>query len=323
MTRLGKMLLAPSALLAGVSAAHAGPCDIVDARTTSVVSAPAAGAYDVFDPVRAETSFQVTLENTEVTRQNCRVVFLTPTGTGLATALGSPDELRFDIRRENGTGRLTVAEGSATLNPRTSVNLDGNSEQTVNFIYSPRAREFDEPGAYSATVTIATFVQQDPAVILDEAVLNVSTLIEAQGNLFVAVERRPGTDDAFKTAFLDFGTIEKSERGVRLSFVVQSNGRYQFQVASENGGRLVLENGEEAVAGFDNFIEYTVNREAVSDTPEDLADVFDPTRFRGDRRNFLVLISRGPNRRRDLNTLEGKLAGRYSDTLTFTIVPRE
>jgi hypothetical protein len=317
-----------AALLSGglftAGPALAGPCDIANINPASPITAPQGGGfYDVFSTDPQNVQFRVTIENDTPDDQQCRVIFeLASGGTELQQG-GGTDTLDFDLRSNNGNNSFLVPAGDRP--PGRNFNVDANSQRGRNYRFFIDEEQFVAPGTYERTVTVSTFIRNRRGNILDQATVVFRTEVEPQGALFISVLGAPDPQATaqFKTAFLDFGNITKTNNTGEVRFLIQSNSGFDLEVSSQNDGemRLFGIGGLNAVNGFSDAISYTVNGESLSTTPVPFFDQQNGTSQEGARQTFTIELDTGPDTRSDIEVPEGKLAGRYLDTLTFTIVP--
>lgn len=317
-------LAAAVSVFAPGGSAIAGPCDIDSISPALTITAPQGGGfYDVFSPDPQNVRFRVTVENTTGTARECRVIFELASGGTELLQSGGGDTLDFDLTNNNGNNSFLVPAGDR---PRgRNFDVGPNAQRGRNYRFFIDEEQFVSPGTYERTVTVSTFIRGQRGNIRDQETITFRTEVEPQGALFISVlgEPDPQANASFKTAFLDFGAITKTNNSGEVRFLIQSNSGFGLTVSSQNNGQMLLRDAsaETTVNGFTNAIPYTVNSRQVTTVPIEFFDRVSSTSQAGARENFVIQLDTGADTRADIDVPEGVLSGRYQDVLTFTVVP--
>lgn len=319
---LAKCVLLGVATLAGTNSAQAGPCDIVP-PTSQVVRAPSGGGfYDVFATTPSEVYFDIHVRNDTSAEETCFVFFETSSGEGAMRGGAEPDMMAFSLFAPPARNDLILPTGSASKSPRLRFVLPGGQTKRRRVRLVVDAGQFVSPGGYRGQVTVKSTLSGSSGLSLSEAQISFQSRVEPQGSIYISVLGNANTSSG-KTAFFDFGNLTEDEPTANINFLIQSNGNYRYHVESQNAGRLQLRNPPADLGTFEDFIAYNVRSNgaevALDGTAFPVGSTFRSTRRSGDQQVFAIELERGPQRRPG-NFIEGKLAGRYEDTLRFTIV---
>ena len=136
-------------------------CDITSVSTT-LLTLPASGNLDVFNPGAATNTFDVVVTNNSGNgNPNCRMYFETPDGNSELTTVGGSDVITYELNRTTGnTNRnLIIPPSDPDKRPRQNFGrLNGAAVEsaTRTMRVTVDDNSFPPPGTYTEQVLLVT-----------------------------------------------------------------------------------------------------------------------------------------------------------------------
>lgn len=254
--------------------------------------------YDPFTQDIAQRQFDVSLLNRGDTP--CEGVIRTDLQGeqyGL-TQPGGGERIAYALIDERGGGDITPRAGrnARRLDAR-AVSIAPGERALVRFTFAPDTVAQLSAGNYSQNVFLAVEDAAGGALAQRPVTLSLNVISTALIGLKGQFQRSNGT------ARIDLGELQPGPRSLRTALYVLSTAGYSVSITSDNAGQLRL-------GQSDWYVDYSL---ALDNKRMDLRTVSTVTqtsrRARADDYDLSV----------DIGSVEGKRAGEYSDTLTFTV----